>query len=166
MPIRMPRSLTPVLFALFLFSSAAALPAARTSLPGITNVDPCALLTKAEIQDALGKPVQANKRNAASNRNCAYVVGDYGSFSLLVKPLGAGETPDQYAAMLTKSMKSADAPGLGDRAFYTFPGFGMIQLHSFYKNSYILISMLVPGLSEDDQKAPAQKLMKLALSRL
>jgi len=134
-------------------------------------IDTCALLTKAQIQEVLGKPVKDGKRNAVANpavgSPCEYVVGDYGVFSLLVKPVGPGETPDRMMDALKKNkIKSADMPGLGDRSFFTFPGYGMVQLNTYYKTSYVLITLFVPGLSEDDQKAPAEKLMKLVLPKL
>lgn len=162
------RSFKTACLALLLFSLASALPAAQKAP---AKIDPCALLTKAEIQNAVGKPVQDGKLNTAANQAvgspCQFVVGDYGMFSLLVKPLGPGETPDLYLAMFKKNnSKWADAPGVGGKAFFLFPGYGMIQLNAFKGTSYILITMMVPGLTEDAQKAPAEKLMKLVLSKI
>ena len=135
------------------------------------KIDPCALLTKAEIQEALGKPVQDGKPNTSANAAvglpCQYVVGDYGVFSILVKPVGPGETPDNVLAGLNKAkMKTADAPGIGDRSFFSFPGYGMVQLNTFKGTQYVIMTMLVPGLSEEAQKAPAEKLMKKVLLKL
>ncbi len=135
------------------------------------KIDPCALLTKAEIQEALGKPVQEGKLNTSANAAvglpCQYVVGDYGAFSILVKPVGPGETPDKVLTGLSNAkMKTADAPGIGDRSFFSFPGYGMVQLNSFKGTQYVIMTLLVPGLSEDAQKAPAEKLMKKVLLKL
>jgi hypothetical protein len=65
-------------------------------------IDPCALLTLAEIQEALGTPVQAGKlktnANPAAGADCTFVVADYGSFNILLKPLGYSETPERIKA--------------------------------------------------------------------
>jgi hypothetical protein len=138
---------------------------------GVQKIDPCSLLTKAEIQEALGKPVQDGKLNTKANpavgQPCEFVVGDFGVFSILVKPAGPGETAESVlAAMKRMKMKTADAPGLGDGSFYAFPGYGMVQLNTFKGSHYVVMTLLVPGLSEDAHKAPAEKLMRKALARL
>ncbi len=151
-----------------------ALPFAVAGLAAQTapkKIDPCSLLTKAEIQDALGKPVKDGKLNTKANpvvgQPCEYVVGDYGAFSILVKTTGPGETADKIMAGLAKSgMKTADAPGIGDKSFFAFPGYGMLQLNTFKGTQYAIMTLLVPGLTEDAQKAPAEKLMKLVLPKL
>mgnify|MGYP001078649548 CR=1 FL=1 len=134
------------------------------------KVDPCALLTKEEIQEALGKPVGDGKPNTKANPSvgipCEYVVGDYGAFSILVKPLGPIETPDKIQSMLAKMMKTADAPGIGDKSFFAFPGYGMVQLNTFKASRYLIITMLVPGATEPAQKNAAKELMLKALTRI
>ena len=139
--------------------------------PPTKRFDPCALLTKAEIQEALGKPVQDGKPNPNANPAvglpCQYVVGDFGAFSILVKATGPGETPDRVRSELNKAkMKTADAPGIGDRSFFSFPGYGMVQLNTFKGSWYVIMTLMVPGLSEDALKAPAEKLMKMVLPKL
>ena len=140
--------------------------------PGIAKkIDPCSLLTKVEIQEALGNPVQdgklSTKANPAVGLPCEYVVGDYGVFSILVKPLGPGETPAKILAELNKmKMKTAEASELGDKSFFLFPGYGMVQLNTFKGPYYVIITLMVPGLSEDAQKSPAEKLMKKVLPKL
>lgn len=135
------------------------------------KIDPCSLLTKAEILEILGKPVQDGKPNTTANavvgQPCQYVVGDYGAFSILIKPAGPGETADAVAAGLAKSkIKTEAAPGIGDKSFYSFPGYGMLQLNTFKGGQYLIITLLIPGLTEDAEKAPAEKLMKKALTKL
>jgi len=166
MSIRIRRSLRAAVLAPLWLVFAAALLAAQTP----REIDPCALLTKAEIQEALGKPAGDGKPNTAANPAvgipCQYVVGDYGSFSILVKPLGPVETPDKIQSMLGKMMKTADAPGIGDKSFFAFPGYGMVQLNTFKGAYYVIMTLMVPGLSEDAHKAPAEKLMKKLLLKL
>jgi len=164
------RSLALVLALLFAVPFASTVLEAQ-SAPATKKIDPCSLLTKAEIQEALGKPVKDGKLNTSANAAvgfpCEYVVGDYGAFSILVKTIGPGETPDKILAGLAKpGMKTADAPGIGDKSFFAFPGYGMVQLNTFKGTQYAIMTILVPGLSEDAQKAPAEKLMKKILPKL
>jgi hypothetical protein len=165
------RSLKLALLVLLLLPYSVTLLEAQTPPGGTKKIDPCSLLTKAEIQEALGQPVQDGKLNTRANpavgAPCEYVVGDYGAFSILVKPFGPGETPDKMLAQLNKmKMKTADAPGIGDKSFFAFPGYGMLQLNTFKGSQYLIMTLLVPGLSEDAQKVPAEKLMKIVLSKL
>lgn len=134
-------------------------------------IDPCSLLTLAEIQEALGQPVQAGKLNAGVNpavgSNCNYIVADYGSFNVLLKPLGYSETPERIKAQFTKmKMNPVDLPNVGDSSFFTSPGFGMTQLQTFKGSKYILFTILVPGAKEPAQQAAAAKLMRILLSRI
>jgi len=164
-------SLKPVLALPFALVFALATLHAQPPSGGAAKIDPCALLTKAEIQEVLGKPVQDGKlntnANAAVGQPCQYVVGDFGAFSILVKPVGPGETADKVKAELAKAgMKTAEAPGIGDKSFFVFPGYGMVQLNTFKGTRYIIMTLMVPGLAEDAEKAPAEKLMKKVLPKL
>lgn len=134
-------------------------------------VDPCSLLTQAEIQAALGKPVQAGKLNTGVNpavgSNCNYIVADYGSFNVLLKPLGYSETPERVKAQFAKmKMNPVDLPNVGDSSFFTSPGYGMTQLQTFKGSKYILFTLMVPGAKETAQQAAAAKLMRTLLSRI
>jgi len=135
------------------------------------TIDPCSLLTLTEIQEALAKPVQAGtlKTHAtpAAGADCNFVIGDFGSFNILLKPMYAGETPERIKAQFAKmKMKPVDLPNVGDSSFFTSPGFGMIQLQTFKGSKYILFTLLVPGAKEPAQQAAAAKLMRKLLTRL
>jgi hypothetical protein len=135
------------------------------------KVDPCALLTQAEIQEILGKPVQPGtmktSANAAIGFPCQYVVGDYGAFSVLVKTAGIAETPDKMMAELNKmNIKTEVVAGIGDKSFFAFPGYGMVQINSFKGSRYAIMTLLVPGFSEQQNKDAAAKLMKKALPKI
>ena len=166
--IRIPRGL--VLAALLSLFSAVIVRAGQTGA-GAKKIDPCSLLTKAEIQAAVGQDVQDGKlntkANAAVGQPCDYVVGAFGAFSLLVRSIGPGDTADKTLAGLKKmNMKTADAPGLGDRSFFAFPGYGMLQLNTFKGGYNVIMTLLIPGASEENQKAAAAKLMQTVLTRL
>jgi hypothetical protein len=103
----------------------------------------------------------------AAGANCTYVVGDFGSFNALLKPLLAGENPERIKAEFVRmKMTPTDLPNLGDCSFFTSPGFGMVQLHTFQGSWYILFTLLVPGVEEPAQKTAAEKLMRIVLSRI
>ena len=145
------------------------LPAA--SIAAEKAVDPCSLLTPAEIQAIVGKPVQVGKLNAGVNpavgSNCNYIVGDFGSFNVLIKPLQSGETPERIKAQFAKmKMTPTDLPNVGDSSFFTSPGFNMVQLHTFKGSKYILFTLLVPGLEEPAVRPMAEKLMRLVISKI
>jgi hypothetical protein len=138
---------------------------------GGQKIDACTLLTKAEIQAVIGQNVGEGKLNAKANPAvglpCEYVIGSSGVFSILVKAVGPGETADKVMGEL-KKMKIAvsDAPGLGDRSFFSSPGYGMIQLNTFKGSKYLIITMLVPGAAEAAQKTSVEKLMRMALTKI
>jgi hypothetical protein len=147
-----------------LFSLPAALAAEKA-------FDPCSLLTQAEIQSVVGKTVKAGTPKVQSNplagSDCTYVVGDFGSLNLLTKPLQGGETPALFKSQFAKmKMNPTDLSGVGDAAFFTSPGFGMVQLHAFKAARYILITLLVPGLEEPAVRPLAAKLMKTVVTRI
>jgi len=134
-------------------------------------VDPCSLLTPAEIQEALGKTVQAGKlkthASPAAGADCNFVVGDIGSFNVLVKPLAASETAARIKAEFVKmKMNPVDLPNVGDSSFFTSPGYGMVQLHTLKGSSYFLFTILVPGVEEKALQSGAAKLMLKLLSKL
>ena len=163
-PIRMTRTVLIVVAAVFSFTGVAAAQGAR-------KIDACTLLTKAQIQAAVGQNVGDGKLSAKANpavgAHCEYVIGDYGAFSILVKAVGPGETADKMMAEM-KKMKIAvsDAPGIGDRSFFSSPGYGMLQLNTLKGPWYLIITMLVPGATETAQKTAAERLMRDALTKI
>jgi hypothetical protein len=155
-----------ITLALFVFSTVTLVATAADKV-----FDPCSLLTPAEIQAVVGKPVKPGtpkvQANPASGSNCTYVVGDFGSFNVLIKPLQTGESAQIYKAQFAKmKMAPTDLPGVGDAAFFTSPGYGMVQLHAFKSSKYILFTLLVPGLKEPAVRPMAGKLMKTVVARI
>jgi hypothetical protein len=161
--IRMTRQALMIMAAVFCLIGMAA-------AQGAQKIDPCSLLTKAQIQAAVGQNVSDGKLNTKANpavgAPCEYVVGDYGAFSILVKAVGPGETADKTMAELKKMMAVSDAPGIGDRSFFSSPGYGMLQLNTFKGSWYLIITMLVPGATDAAQKTAAEKLMREALTKI
>jgi len=139
---------------------------------GAQKIDACTLLTKVEIQAAVGQNVGDGKLNAKANPAvgipCDYVVGDYGAFSILIKTTGPGETADKTKEELKKmKIAVADASsGIGDSSFFASPGYGMIQLNTFNGSNYLIITIMVPGATDATQKTAAEKLMRTALTKI
>jgi hypothetical protein len=150
------------------FASIAA--AGQAATTAAKPLDPCVLLTKQEIQEVLGQPVGDGKPNMNANPQvgqlCQFKVGDYGVFSLLTKTAGPGENAASAMAQIRKKGKPcAEVPGLGDGSFYFDAGYGVLSLNTFKGSEYLIITMLVPGLSPDTQRACAEKLMSKALAK-
>ncbi|MBU0995162.1 MAG: hypothetical protein KJ737_21920 [Proteobacteria bacterium] len=138
---------------------------------GADPVDTCALLTRAEIQAAVGQNAAEGKlnphANPATGAPCEYMIGAGGVFSILAKAVKPEETPDRVMAEFKKrKIPVSEAPGIGDRSFFSSPGYGMVQLNTFKGSSYLIITMLVPGASEALQKTAAENLMRKALAKL
>jgi hypothetical protein len=135
------------------------------------KIDACTLLTKAEIKAAIGQEVSDGKLDEKANplvgQPCEYKVGGYGAFSILVKTAAPGETADKVAAALKKGKIEVSKAGpVGDKSFFSSPGYGMIQLNTFKGDKYLIITMLVPGAAEAAQKTAAESLMKTALEKI
>ena len=134
---------------------------------GAKTIDPCALLTKAEVQQVLGKDVSDPKPDPKNGAGCVFTVGGYGQLSLIARPAAADEIPDKMVSEFKKhGIKAEEIKGVGDRAILTLPGFGMVQLNLFKGPTYVILTMMVPGVTEEKAKPLAQKLAEKALSRL
>jgi hypothetical protein len=138
---------------------------------GTPKINACTLLTKTEIQTAIGQNVSEGKINTNANpavsAPCEYAVGSYGAFSILVKVTGPGETANKVMEELKKrKIPVSDAPGIGDQSFFSSPGYGMVQLNTFKGSNYLIITMLVPGATEAAEKTAAEKLMRKALTKI
>ena len=156
---------------LVMIASLAALPVLAGYAAAAKPIDACSLLTKEEIQAAVGKPAEAGKPNTRANvaggSLCDFKVGDYGSVGVMTVPVGSANTYDKTLAGLKKmGTKTEDAPGIGDHSFFAYPGYGMIQLNTWKGSLYIIITLIVPGATEAQEKPMAEKLMGKILEKL
>jgi hypothetical protein len=124
----------------------------------------CSLLSKADIEAALGmkvgdgKPV--TKANPAGGIPCQYLVGSSGVFSILIKSTAPGETPARVMEEMKKmKIAVAETKGVGDSSFYSSPGYGMVQLNTFKGKYYLIITMMLSGKPEAAQKTAAETLI-------
>jgi hypothetical protein len=133
--------------------------------------DACGLLTKADIQAVVGQNVGDGKLNKKANpavgAPCEYVVGTSGVFSILPTAVRPGESPEKVMVEMKKrNIAVSEVPGIGDRSFFSSPGYGMVQLNTYKGPKYLIITMLLPGASEAAQKSAAEKLMRKALTKI
>jgi hypothetical protein len=141
------------------------------TVPVVNAADPCSIFTKAEIQSVTGKTVSdgalTGSKNAEAGAPCQYNLGGGGIFSIVSKAAAAGENADRVKEELKKrKIAVTDAPGIGDRSFYSSPGYGMVQLNTFKGNQYLIITLLIPGMQEAAQKKAAATLMNMALKKI
>jgi hypothetical protein len=135
------------------------------------KVDSCTLLTKAEIQEAIGKPVKDGKPNPNANPAvgipCEFGIDPYGAVSILAVEATASYSADKIMAGLKKmNIPVTDAPGIGDKSFFADMGYGMLQLNTWKGAHYLILTVMIPGATEAQQKAAAGKLMTKVLGRL
>jgi hypothetical protein len=156
------RRLTSAVLVLFLFAAVAS-----AQPVGAKKLDPCALVGKADVQLAVGQNVTGPTPNKLNAAVCDYKVGDSGAVGFTAQLQKPGETPDRIMAELKKmNIPATEAKGIGDRAFFASPGYGMTQLNAFKGPNYIILTLLIPGAPEAKQKAIAEALMQKALSKL
>lgn len=131
------------------------------------KLDPCTLVSKADVQEATGTTVTGPKANPSNATVCDFKAGDMGAVGFTAQPAGPGQTADRVMAELQKmKIAVAETKGVGDRAFFSSPGYGMTQLNAFKGKNYIIVTLMIPGTAEAKQKEIASKLMQIALSKL
>lgn len=77
--------------ALFLFAAVAA---AQPTPAGAKKLDPCTLVSKADVQLVVGQNVAGPTPNKSNAAVCDVKVGDYGSLGFAAQQQRPGETPD------------------------------------------------------------------------
>jgi hypothetical protein len=129
---------------------------------------PCALLTKAEVQEAAGAPVSEGAHNTTNKSVCDFKVGDMGStVSIMLTGKAAADSAEKTVAALKKQGISAEAtPGLGDSAYASSPGYGMQQLGVYKGSNQVIVTVLLMGSPEAKSKTVAQAVMRKALVRV
>jgi hypothetical protein len=128
---------------------------------------PCALLTKAEIDEAVGVAVSDGVLNSTNKLVCDYKAGAGGTVGVLLTDKGPADSAEKVVAELTKrKMKAELAPGIGDGAYYSAPGYGMQQFGAFKGSKHVVVTVLLFGAPEAKAKAATEKLARKAVSKL
>jgi hypothetical protein len=144
---------------------------ARAAAAQSPAVDPCTLLTPAEIKIATGLEVRnmaINKQmDPAAGALCDFKLGDLGSGGIVIHQLRPGETREtMMVELLKRKIDCLDAPTLGVPSFYASPGYGMVQLNSFKGETQVIVQLLIIGKTSVDTMAMTAKLMRAALVRV
>lgn len=139
--------------------------AAQTAKPG---VGPCALLTKAEVQEAVGTSVSEGVVNASNKSVCDFKAGDTGSaVNIMLTGKGPADNAEKTVSELKKRKINAEVmPGFGDSAYASSPGYGMQQLGAYKGSHQVIVTVLLFGAPEAKSKTVAQTLMRKALARV
>jgi hypothetical protein len=139
--------------------------AAQPSKPGL---GPCALLTKAEVQEAVGSAVSPGEVNKTNHSVCDFKVGETGSLlSVMLTAKGPADSAEKMVSELKKRKIGADVvAGFGDGAYASSPGYGMQQLGVYKGASHVIVTVLLMGAPEAKSKAVAQAVMRKALARV
>src|SRR5512137_1294456 len=108
------------------------------------KLDPCALVTQAEVKAALGMDVGALKINAtmgaAAGTLCDFQVGEIGAGGILLRTLSAVETPQKIRSESEKAkIATSDAAGFGPGAFYAVGSYGVVQLNAFKGSTQVMV---------------------------
>ena len=149
-------------FGLLLAAAASAQPA---------KLDPCGLLTRAEIKAAVGMEVGVLKINATMNPNggklCDFQVGDIGAGGVVLRTMAAGETPQKMIAESQKyKIKTSETSGFGAGAFFGVGDYGVVQLNAFKGSTHVIVQLMVMTMPEAKAKDVLGKLMAIALPRV
>jgi hypothetical protein len=135
---------------------------------GTPTPSPCALLTKAEVQEAVGAPVSGGVVNQTNRSVCDFKVDDLGSaVSLMLIGKSPGESAGKTVAELKKKGIAAQViSGFGDSAYVSSPGYGMQQIGVYKGSSHLIVTVLLMGASEAKSKTVAERAIHKALVRV
>jgi hypothetical protein len=146
-----------------------ALVAAASAQPA--TLDPCGLLTQAEVKAAIGMDIGVPKLNttmgAAAGKLCDFQVGDIGAGGILLRTLPAAETPQRIRSENEKAkIATSDAQGFGPGAFYAVGSYGVIQLNAFKGSTQVIVQLMLMTKPPDQVRAALAKLMTAVLPKV
>ncbi len=135
------------------------------------KLDPCGLLTQAEVKAALGMDVGALKTNtmmgAAAGTLCDFQVGEIGAGGMLLRALSTVETPQKIRSESDKGgIKTSDAQGFGPGAFYAVGSYGVTQLNAFKGSTQVMVQLMLMGSPPEKVREALARLMTAALPRV
>jgi hypothetical protein len=133
-----------------------------------TKSDPCAVVTKAEVQEAVGKPIADGKRNTTNPAVCDYVVENSAALlNFMLVDKAPGDSAEKVVAEMKKRKIATEiVPGLGDGAYSSDPGYGMRLLGVYKGSKHAIVTVMLPGVPAAKAKAIAEQVMRKALARL
>ncbi len=146
--------LVPVFLAFFVAALATAAPT------------PCTVVTKAEIQEVVGKAPSDGKLNPSNNKVCHFEIGPPNGVTVSIEGVNSLNNADKVLEAFKKRKSEVQmVPSLGDRAFFV-KSFGMNALSVYKGSNVVTVIVLLMSAPEAKQKAMAEKLARKALARL
>jgi hypothetical protein len=129
---------------------------------------PCALVTRAEVQEAAGVSISEGALNKTNKLVCDFKAGATGSLvSVLLTTKGPADSAARTAAELNKQKIAATVvTGIGDGAYAASPGYGMQQLGAYKGTKHVVVTVFLMGTPEAKAKATAEAVMRKALTRI
>lgn len=139
-----------------------------SALAGTPPGSPCSLLTKAEVQEAVGTPVADGAVNSINRTVCDFKVDGLGSaVSIMLTGKIPGDSAEKTVAELKKQKISGQVvSGFGDSAYTSTPGFGMQQIGVYKGSSHVIVTVLLMGAPDAKSKKAAELVMNKALARV
>ena len=105
--------------------------------------------------------------NSSAGALCDFEVRDAGAGGMLLRTLGAGETPQKILAESeAHKIKTSPATGFGPGAFFGAGDYGVIQLNAFKGSTHVIVQSTLFTMSPDKTKEAVGKLMTIALPRV
>jgi hypothetical protein len=135
------------------------------------KLDPCVLVTQAEVKAALGMEVGALKINtmmgASAGTLCDFQVGEIGAGGILLRALSTVETPQKIRAESDKAgIKTSDAQGFGTGAFYAIGSYGVTQLNAFKGSTQVMVQLMLTTSPPDKVREALARLMTAVLPKV
>jgi hypothetical protein len=129
-------------------------------------LDPCTLLTRAEVEEVVGLPVAAPGPHPGNAAICHFDLGDEGALGITTQRLAGDHTAERMIAEFeARNIQVRDASGLGERSFFAGHGYGITGLNTCVQERCLIITLFLADEPESRQEALAEALMRKALPR-
>jgi hypothetical protein len=152
-------------------SSTSSTQRAQQAQPAVTPVaaalDPCSVITKADVEQIVGKTVAEGKLNSMNKAICEFNIGEMGSsISFMLVPRSPEDTAERMVAEMNKRKIHAEVvPGLADGA-YRADTFGMKQAGAYKGSKHVIVTIAVPGMAPAQAQAIVDQALRKALERM
>jgi hypothetical protein len=131
------------------------------------SVDPCTLLSRAEVEQVVGRSAAEPAPNRGNAAICDFSLGDYGAIGITTQDVGGAHTPERMIAEFEqRNIEVKEMGGLGDRSFFARHPYGITGLNTFKDERCIMLTVYVAGATQARQESVAEELMRYVLPRL
>lgn len=131
-------------------------------------LNPCSLVTKAEVSQAIGASVADGTPNANNKAVCDYVSPETGGVAnVTLTSKVPGDSAEKMVAELKKRKLNGEViSGFGDSAYAATQAYGMQQIGVFKGTNHVIVTVLLMGKPEAKAKEAVQAIMRKALTRV